>query len=167
VLKELVASDSDIYTFAEAVRRFSFDWFPGCKRYFDITDPTGFNRNAAAQDKRSYCDTVRSICHTRPIPGERSRTKRLASVVRLLDAAVQGQPKLYISGPDCSVAVEGFDGGYHYPFAKDGQVKDEPEKNEYSHIHDAIQMVCGRAYDLNMDEDEAEAPQTPKYGFGK
>jgi hypothetical protein len=167
VLKELVASDSDIYTFAKAVKQQSFEWFPGCKRYYDIVDPTGFNRNAAAQDKRSYCDTVREELNTRPIPGERSRTKRLASVVRLLDAAVQGQPKLYISGPDCSVAVEGFDGGYHYPFAKDGQVKDEPEKNEYSHIHDAIQMVCGRAYDLNMDEDEAEAPQTPKYGFGK
>jgi len=166
VVKELVASDSDIYDFSEAVKRLSFEWFPGCKKYFDIVDPAGFNRNAAARNKRSYCDTVKEVLHARPIRGEISIAKRIKSVTQLLDGAVQGQAKLYISGPDCPVLVEGFDGGYHFPFAKDGQVKDEPEKNEHSHIADSLQMVAGRVFDLNLDEEEEEAPTTPKYNFG-
>lgn len=166
VLKELVASDSDIHSFASAVQRVSLEWFPGCKKFFDVADPTGFNRNAAARGKSSYCDTVREVFHTRPIPGIASKAKRLKSVVELLDGAVQGQPKLYISGPDSTVLVEGFDGGYHYPFQKDGQVKDDPEKNEHSHIHDSLQMVTTRVFDLNLDEIEEFVPAFPKYNFG-
>lgn len=166
ILKELVASDSDIDTFAEAVQKQSFEWFPGCKRYFDLVDPSGFNRNAAAKNKRSYCDAVRDICKTKCIPGERSIAKRIKSIVTLLGSATQGLPKIYISGPDCPVLVEGFDGGYHFPLAKDGQVKSDPEKNAHSHDHDALQMIGTRAYDLNLDEVELELPATPKYNFG-
>lgn len=167
ILKELVASDSDIHRFAEAVKRYSFEWFPGAIKYFDLVDPTGFNRNAAAQDKRSYCDTVRDTLKTRPIPGERSRAKRITSVTRFLDRAIQGQPALYISGPDAPVLVEGFDGGYHFPFAKDGQVKDEPEKNEHSHIQDGLQMICGRVLDLDFYSAEEITPTVPHYSFGR
>lgn len=167
ILKELVASDSDIYVFAEAIRRFSLEWFPGCIRYFDLVDPTGFNRNAAAKGKSSYCDSLRDILKSKPIPGENSKTKRISSVVKLLDGAIQGKPKLHISGPDAPVLVEGFDGGYHYPFARDGQVKDAAEKNEYSHIHDALQMVTTRAFDLNLDEQDREIPTIASYNFGR
>jgi hypothetical protein len=167
VLNELVASDSDIDTFAEAVQRFSFEWFPGCKRYFDIVDPTGFNRNAAAKNKRSYTDAVRDICKAKPIPGEHARTARLKSVVVFLDGAVQGTPKIHVSGPDCLILVEGFDGGYHYPFAKDGQVKDVPEKNEHSHIQDALQMVCSRVMSIDLFEEDDSTPIVPRYNFGR
>lgn len=167
VYRELLASDSDIYTFTEAVKRYSLEWFPGALRFFDIVDPSGFNRNAAAKDKRSYCDTVREVLRARPVPGEKIRAKRLKSVVDWLDGSIKGQPKMLIDGVGCPVLVEGFDGGYHYAYAKDGQVKDEPEKNQHSHVHDALQMVCTRIEQLNLAETEVLAPSSPKYNFGK
>lgn len=167
VYHELLASNSDIYVFVDAVQKYSLEWFPGAKRWFDIVDPSGFNRNAAAKNKRSYCDTVRDILSCRPIPGEKLVTKRLKSVVEFLDGAVRGQPKLLVSLDGCPILVEGFDGGYHYSYSKDGQVKAEPEKNMHSHIQDALQMVTSRTKNLDLEEREFEEPATPKYNFGK
>ncbi len=169
VYRELLASDSDIYTFAEAVKRYSLEWYPGALKFFDIVDPSGFNRNAAAKDKRSYCDTVRDILHVRPIPGEKIRAKRIKSVIDRLDGSVRGQPKLLIDGIGCPVLVEGFDGGYHYAYQKDGQVKNEPEKNQHSHVHDALQMITTRVGQLDLDNRESESvvPAVPHYAFGK
>lgn len=46
----------------------------------------------------------------------------------------------------CKTLLEGFRGGYHYrPLRVSGIQKaysPEPEKNEYSHIHDAMQYLC-------------------------
>jgi len=166
IYHELVASDSDIYTFAEAVQRYSLEWFPGCKKYFDIVDPSGFNRDARNRDKKSYCDTVRDTLKTRPIPGIIAKNVRIKAVVKFL-GSIRGLPKLYIDGSDCPTLVEGFDGGYHYGFTKDGQTKDTPEKNEHSHIHDALQMVCSRVENLNFDADRNIEIASPRYNFGR
>jgi hypothetical protein len=167
VYRELVASDSDIQTFAEAVRKYSFEWFPGTVKWFDVVDPSGFNRSAVAKGKASYVSTVNEVCKTKSIPGEKSKDKRLKSVNQFLTATVRGQPKLLIDGVGCPVLVEGFDGGYHYPYTKDGQVKDEPQKNEHSHVHDALQMVTTRVLMLDLEQQGPVAPPAPKYSFGK
>lgn len=169
VLKELVASESDIDTFAEAVQRYSLEWFPGCRRFIDIVDPSGFNRNGAAKDKRSYTDVLKQVLKAKPIPGEKTLNKRLKSVVDRLNGSVRGQPRLLISGPDCPTLVEGFDGGYFYAYTKDGQTKDEPEKNKWSHIMDSLQMVTTRidSIDLWEDPDEDSTPASPHYNFGR
>src|SRR3990167_5561597 len=167
VYHELVASDSDIYTFAEAVQRYSLEWFPGCKKYFDIVDPSGFSRDARNRDKKSYCDTLRDVLKTKPIPGGRERNTRINSVVKFLTVNVRGLPKIYIDGSDCLTLVEGFDGGYHYGFMKDGQTKDIPEKNTYSHIQDALQMVTTRVENLNFDENQSIEVASPSYNFGR
>jgi hypothetical protein len=167
IYHELVASDSDIYTFAEAVQRYSLEWFPGCKKYFDVVDPSGFNRDARNRDKKSYCDTVREILHTKPIPGVVARNTRIKAVVKFLTSTVRGLPKLFMDGSDCPTLVEGFDGGYHYGFTKDGQVKDMPEKNSHSHVHDALQMVCTRVEGLDLSGERTIEIAEPRYNFGR
>lgn len=167
IYHELVASDTDIYTFAEAVQRFSLEWFPGCRKWFDIVDPSGFNRDARNRGKKSYCDTIRETLKTRPVPGEQNPQKRIKAVTGFLTSAVRGLPKLYIDGVENPTLVEGFDGGYHYGYNKDGQVKDKPEKNEHSHIHDALQMVCTRIDRLDLMEERSVEISTPHYNFGR
>ena len=166
VYHELVASDSDIYTFTEAVQRYSLEWFPGCVTFFDVVDASGFNRDARNRGKKSYCDTVRDILKTKPTPGEIDIKKRIGGVTKFLTSAVRGQPKLLIDAEMCPTLVEGFGGGYHYAYQKDGQVKDQPEKNAHSHVMDALQMVCSRVERLELrDRGQMEWP-SPKYGFG-
>jgi len=167
IYHELVASDSDIYTFTEAVQRMSLEWFPGCKKFFDIVDPSGFNRDARNKGKKSYCDTIREELKTRPIPGINSINTRIKSVVKFLSSNVRGLPKLVIDGSECPTLVEGFDGGYHYGFTKDGQTKDIPEKNEHSHVQDGLQMVCTKIERLDLEEERSAEIATPRYNFGR
>lgn len=170
VYNELLASDSDIYTFCEAVRRYSLEWFPGCRKFFDIVDPSGFNRDARSRGKKSYCDALRSELGAKPIPGEVSPAKRIQAVTKYLSTNVRGLPKLVLDGENVPTLVEGFTGGYHFAYVKNSSdVKDTPEKNEFSHVHDALQMVASRVDRLDLDDFSNRAsdpPAVPQYRFG-
>jgi hypothetical protein len=63
------------------------------------------------------------------------------------------------------MVIEGFIGGYHYAFNKFGQLKIEPEKNEYSHIHDALQYVCTRILGLDTSVKKGLVIPSPHYNF--
>jgi hypothetical protein len=46
--------------------------------------------------------------------------------------------------PACKVLRKGFAGGYHYrrlKVAGDDRYQDQPNKNEFSHVHDALQYA--------------------------
>ena len=163
VYKELTASDTDLENFAPAVKAKSLEWFPGCSKFIDIVDPSGFNRNQL--DKRACTDIIKKVMKTKPVPGEKSKVARRKAVVDFL-GAVKGLPKTLIDLEGCPMLVEGFDGGYHYGYMRSGQLADEPEKNEYSHVHDAHQMVCTRAMKVDTNARETIEIATPKYGFG-
>lgn len=63
---------------------------------------------------------------------------------RLMSLTPQGVPELVIH-PRCKVVVKGFEGGYFFkrkPVLNDESFKNEPEKNMYSHSHDALQNLC-------------------------
>jgi hypothetical protein len=42
----------------------------------------------------------------------------------------------------CPKIVEGFERGYRYKKRKDGTLTPVPEKNDFSHIHDALQYAA-------------------------
>jgi hypothetical protein len=47
--------------------------------------------------------------------------------------------------PSCTRLLNGFLGGYHYKeISNSGEFYDEPDKNRFSHIHDAFQYVMVR-----------------------
>lgn len=68
---------------------------------------------------------------------------RLEGVRLPLTRLIDGQPGFLLS-PRCSVLREGFNAGYRFRRMKVGEENyaDEPEKNEYSHPHDALQYLC-------------------------
>ena len=65
---------------------------------------------------------------------------------RLLEKTINKGPAIIID-PSCRRLVDGFEGGYAYPeIGNSGVFKDIPEKNEYSHISDALQYPATRLF---------------------
>jgi len=44
--------------------------------------------------------------------------------------------------PSCTQLIRGFKSGYRYAVSNKGQTADAPEKNQFSHVHDACQYLC-------------------------
>lgn len=165
VYREITASDTDIEHFAPEVKRMSAEWFPGCVKYFDIADATGVNRNQV--NKRSCYDVLRDLQFT-PQPGEISIIKRRQAVTKFLQGNKQGRAKILLDPEGCPMLLSGFEGGYCYTYAKDGQLKEGAEKNEYSHPHDALQMICSRVDKLPLQSSASTLTiGGPRYSFGK
>lgn len=56
---------------------------------------------------------------------------------RLTDAGAA-----YLLDPSCVQLIRGFKSGYRYEVSNKGTQADKPDKNEYSHPHDANQYMC-------------------------
>jgi len=67
---------------------------------------------------------------------------RMRAVEAFLLAQRDGGPAMLIDGKRCPTLVRALSGGYRYGKTKAGQRKPTPDKNEYSHIADALQYVC-------------------------
>lgn len=64
---------------------------------------------------------------------------RRESVADRLTKLINGEPALVIDR-SCDMLIEGFAGGYAFPeIGNSGVYRTDPAKNEYSHIHDALQ----------------------------
>jgi hypothetical protein len=63
--------------------------------------------------------------------------------------------------------INGFDGGYHYEYNQSEQLRDKPEKNEYSHPHDALQYICTRVLEINLNSSPPPPIKQPGYGFNQ
>jgi hypothetical protein len=79
-----------------------------------------------------------------PVKGNRL-TPRLETVRELLKSSIDAQPKYLISAR-CRVLRQGFNSGYvtvrvQYSTGG-GRWKDEPVKNDFSHVHDGNQYLC-------------------------
>lgn len=82
----------------------------------------------------------------RPAPVKNNNlTIRLEAVRRPLTRMVEaGRPGLVIS-PNCKILRRGFNSGYKYTrtnlAGNDSRYRNEPLKNQYSHVHDALQYL--------------------------
>ena len=67
---------------------------------------------------------------------------RIESVNSSLVRMVEGRAGLLVD-PSCKVLVAGFEGGYHYRRLQvtGERFTESPEKNRFSHVHDAFQYL--------------------------
>ena len=139
ILRELYADDMGFDEFSDAVIDFSNRTFPGFS-FIDVGDPAG--RARAATDEKSCYDILRAkrrICRAAPT---NALIPRLESVKRRLIRSAKGNPLLIID-PRCSRLIDGFSGGYKFKErGSTGTMQDSPEKDKYSHVHDALQYVA-------------------------
>lgn len=146
---ELCAEDLGISTFADTVIRRSNEAWRGFE-FEDYGDPAGEQRSAMTADKDEK--TCFDILHGKGIQiraGEQNLTIRLESVRKPLNSLVNGKPQ-FLLHPRCVRLRKGFMGRYQYKRVKVAgsaeRYHDEPEKNEFSHPHDALQYVATRSF---------------------
>lgn len=139
VLDELVSDNMGADQFSDDVIAYSSQKY-GEYQFIDIGDPAGAQR---AQTDEKTCF---QILHSKQImiePGLQSMQIRLESVRRPLTRLVNGKPGFQIH-PRCKTLRKGFLGGYQFRRLQTSAERYTavPDKNAYSHPHDALQYAC-------------------------
>jgi len=141
IIDELVTDDMGVVRFSELLAARLAQKYP--RMIVEAWgDPAG---NARAQtDERTCLQLVRQHAGIRAVAAPTNDfTARREAVASALNRLVDGEPGLLLS-PRCAMLRKGFAGGYHYrriQVAGDDRVHDRPEKNAYSHPHDALQYL--------------------------
>lgn len=163
VLKEIVRVNmgaerfcKDVWTALQQDGRFD-DWLDTDARP-DLAVPTVWGDPAG--DERSQADekSAFQILAANGFRVRRAPTNdpglRIDGVDALLRAMIDGHPALLVD-PSCRMLIRGFEGKYQYEQtrtqSKDGEHKDLPKKNRYSHPHDGLQyLVSGGGETVRM-----------------
>ena len=99
-------------------------------------------RQRAQTDEKSVAAVLEEELGVRVHPARSNGlVERLGAVDDLLTRLVVGRPALLID-PSCTTLIRGFRSGYKYAVSNKGAVAATPEKNQYSHVHDACQYFC-------------------------
>lgn len=109
-----------------------------------VGDPAGTQRSQVDSDA-TCIETIASFGLRAEPACSNSFIKRREAVASFMLRMADGEPMLKVDRRKCKMLRKGFQGGYKYArvlVSGDERFKDEPMKNEYSHIHDALQYAC-------------------------
>jgi len=141
VLRELVTTDMGMVRFSRLLRETMADLGGS---YSVWGDPTGDSRVGTDEDT-PYRVLKRQGIQIRPT-ATNDPALRIEAVTSTLERLVERNAGIWID-PNCKTLIAGFEGGYHYKrMAVVGaeRFEDRPNKNRFSHVHDAMQyMVLG------------------------
>jgi hypothetical protein len=103
-------------------------------------DPAGWAKTQVGEV--SPVDVVKAAGFTVAKPASNSIEPRIQAVERLLTRQVDGKAAFLVNRR-CKTLVQGFKYGYRWRMDKSGNLMDHtPDKNAYSHIHDALQYFA-------------------------
>lgn len=116
-------------------------WRDYAKDWIAFIDPSGAFRKDT--DEGTCAKILDEKGFKKIVPGPIAFEERRKSVETFLMKMEGGKPCFQISEEGCPMLLKGFRGGYMFP---DGQDEIEPTKlrplkNEFSHPHDALQMI--------------------------
>ena len=140
ILDEIVAQDMGMVRFGELLRQEMVSKFPNIPVARIFGDPAGDYR---AQTDESTPFQILRGAGIRAIPAPSNDVSlRIESVTAPLMRLLEGKSGILID-KSCKHLIKGFEGGYQY---KRMQVSGErytekPDKNHYSHVHDALQYL--------------------------
>ena len=144
MLKEYVAEDMGIRTFAQNVvlPALPVD-FPYNKIGESAADPSG-NAGDGIMEELSCIGELNSLGIKTIGANSNEIEVRVGSVRYFLNTMIDGQPALQLNRDKCPVLRKGFVNGYHFKrlsVSGDERYQDKPNKNRFSHIHDATQYI--------------------------
>lgn len=142
VLEEFVSEDMGIRQFAnDIVKPALTNKYPRC-RIESVADPAG-NIRAQTDERTCLQELWEAGLATEPAPSNDFVIRREA-VAFWLTKMSDGEPAFYLN-PSCTWLRKGFNGRYKFERVKTNgpaRFKDRPVKDEFSHIHDALQYAC-------------------------
>lgn len=165
--------------FGKLVREHLNEHYPKCVVGEVWADPATEYGDYSEEHEEDVCwlddfaDTLALRCRAAPVPGNRLNP-RLEGVRDLLTNNIGGKPGLLVS-PKCKKVRQGFNNGYVMAKRKlsngEKKLKDEPEKNAFSHVHDALQyLIAGltktSAILLDLDERRAQRQRGKGVKYG-
>lgn len=102
-----------------------------------VGDPAGSQRSQS--DERTCFDELKAAGITTRPARSNDPTARREAVAGFLNRMTDGEPSFLLS-PNCKMLRKGFAGGYQYKRIRSGDgFTDQPDKNKFSHPHDALQ----------------------------
>lgn len=114
------------------------------KAVYIVGDPAGKQRSTLYEET-SFDLIKRNGLLAYPAPTN-DINKRINAVESWLLGSRDGGPAMLIDGERCPTIVRGLSGGYRYARTRQGIRKPLPDKNEYSHVIDALQYACVAAH---------------------
>lgn len=180
-IAELVSEDTDARTFARDVAKpFLAKYFKGFEISHSYGDPAGNNRgegegkSAIGILNDDYIDNGDEALdlgfYTEPAPTN-DPTQRIDAVARFMTRMVDGEPGYVLNRP-CTTLRKAKQGAYCYKriavAGREGQYRDKPDKNKFSHASDAEQyMALGFVSGYIADSAENDSNyEEPRYGAG-
>lgn len=140
IQSEIVAVDMGVVRFAEVLRNELSTRFFACPEVHIFGDPAGDFR---AQTDESTPFQILRGAGLRAFPTHSNSVDlRLESVSSQLMKMTEGKPAFLIDRR-CNMLIKGFEGGYGYKRMEVSgeRYADKPDKNMFSHIHDALQYL--------------------------
>lgn len=135
-LCEILAENCGIERFLkDYLRPVLMSRFPRCS-FVVAPDPAGYHKQQIGE--KSLVDIVKDAGYKVSRPVSNDPEKRIAAVEQVLMEQVDGKARFRVT-PECKVLVKGFEDGYRYRQKKNGELEASPDKNKYSHPHDALQ----------------------------
>lgn len=132
--------------------------FSDIGKIISFADPAGSIRSETDENTCLAVLEEHKI-HTEPAPGHNGLLLRLEAVKEPLGRMIKTGEPAFILDPSCKVLRRGFNGGYHFKrmqISNEHRFKETPNKNDYSHPHDALQYLmlgmCNGAVSGNLSE---------------
>ncbi len=135
---ELVSKRLGITTFAQELARMLTAKYPGIPVVSARGDPAG----DAMTPEESTCFKILQAAgiDAKPAPTN-DPTRRREAMRYLLRTHIDGEPGIVINGR-CLTLRKGLAGGFHYKRVQvsgDARYKDQPDKNQFSHVCEALE----------------------------
>lgn len=154
VLKEYIGENIGVKSFAEnivlpSIRR-DFPYNP--RVGFSDADPSGTRRDEIMAEF-SFISELNSLGITTEPASTNKIEMRVNSVRYFLNKMIEGKPGLLLSRKGCPHLRKGFAKGYVYKrvaISGEERYKSEPDKNDFSHIQDALQYSSLRFASNNV-----------------
>jgi hypothetical protein len=165
ILREYYTERMGIVDFGQyVVSDREFRW-PG-RSWADYCDPAGVAQHSRpGGGLTSNAELMKEELGVNPIASEQNWEVRRESVETSLGRQMGGKGVIQID-PSCRMLINGFIGGYCYPeIGTTGRHNDRPEKNKYSHIHDALQYVMVKLMKHVKPEIELRKRSQTQTGF--
>ena len=145
IIHEIVPGRMGPTAFAKLVRTWLRQNMPNAGLDEIYCDPSAFDGGDREGGDLAWTDTVMNILDEDLIPTDSNELHpRLDAVRQLLTYMIDGHIPALLLSPACRILRKGFAANYRYKrmrVANVVQYTDKPDKNDYSHPHDALQYA--------------------------